>query len=109
MTPRDRLQRLLFEHRTAHDPASSEREILAMFEALEASQPPRFGRVGFFVEGMDLRLLGPVPARVIDAAESGARFSTRAALFGWLDREWPEWRRYEEKCASRTAHTKEQA
>lgn len=32
MTPRDRLQRLLFEHRTAHDPASSEREILAMFE-----------------------------------------------------------------------------
>lgn len=25
MTPRDRLQRLLFEHRTAHDPASSER------------------------------------------------------------------------------------
>ncbi len=35
MTPRDRLQRLLFEHRTAHDPASSEREILAMFEALE--------------------------------------------------------------------------
>ena len=35
MTPRDRLQRLLFEHRTAHDPASSEREILAMFEAME--------------------------------------------------------------------------
>lgn len=33
MTPRDRLQRLLFEHRTAHDQASSEREILAMFEA----------------------------------------------------------------------------
>lgn len=33
MTPRDRLQRLLIEHRTAHDPASSEREILAMFEA----------------------------------------------------------------------------
>lgn len=32
MTPRDRLQRLLFEHRTAHDPASSEREILRMFE-----------------------------------------------------------------------------
>lgn len=35
MTPRDRLQRLLFEHRTAHDPASSEREILAMFEAMQ--------------------------------------------------------------------------
>lgn len=35
MTPRDRLQRLLFEHRTAHDPASSEREILAMFEETE--------------------------------------------------------------------------
>ena len=34
MTPRDRLQRLLFEHRTAHDPASSEREILRMFEAV---------------------------------------------------------------------------
>lgn len=32
MNPRDRLQRLLFEHRTAHDPASSEREILRMFE-----------------------------------------------------------------------------
>lgn len=37
MTPRDRLQRLLFEHRTAHDPASSEQEILAIFEALEAA------------------------------------------------------------------------
>lgn len=37
MTPRDRLQRLLFEHRTAHDPASSEREILAMFD--EAQKP----------------------------------------------------------------------
>lgn len=37
MTPRDRLQRLLFEHRTAHDPASSEREILRMFEAVEAA------------------------------------------------------------------------
>ena len=34
MTPRDRLQRLLFEHRTAHDPASSEREIVRMFEAV---------------------------------------------------------------------------
>lgn len=34
MTPRDRLQRLLFEHRTAHDPASSGREILAMFEEM---------------------------------------------------------------------------
>lgn len=32
MTPRDRLQRLLIEHRTEHDPASSEREIIAMFE-----------------------------------------------------------------------------
>lgn len=32
MTPRDTLQRLLIEHRTAHDPASSEREILWMFE-----------------------------------------------------------------------------
>lgn len=37
MTPRDRLQRLLFEHRTAHDPASSEREILAMFDDLESA------------------------------------------------------------------------
>lgn len=37
MTPRDRLQRLLFEHQTAHDPASSEREILAMFEETEFS------------------------------------------------------------------------
>ena len=36
MTPRDRLQRLLFEHRTAHDPASSEREILRMFEAMQS-------------------------------------------------------------------------
>ena len=36
MTPRDRLQRLLFEHRTAHDPASSEREILRMFEAVRS-------------------------------------------------------------------------
>lgn len=35
MTPRDRLQRLLFEHRTAHDPASSEREILRMFDELQ--------------------------------------------------------------------------
>lgn len=35
MTPRDRLQRLLFEHWTAHDPASSEREILAMFEVCD--------------------------------------------------------------------------
>ena len=35
MTPRARLQRLLFEHRTAHDPASSEREIVAMFEAMD--------------------------------------------------------------------------
>lgn len=38
MTPRDRLQRLLFEHRTAHDPASSEREILAMFEEAKKSR-----------------------------------------------------------------------
>lgn len=35
MTQRDRLQRLLFEHRIAHDSAPSEREILAIFEALE--------------------------------------------------------------------------
>ena len=97
MTPRNRLQRLLFEHRTAHDPASSEREILAMFEALEADRPPRFGRVGFCVDGFVLRLRGPVPAQVADAVESGARFSTRAALFDWLDRTWPEWKRYEEK------------
>ena len=32
MTPREQLQRLLDEHRTAHDPASSRREILRMFE-----------------------------------------------------------------------------
>ena len=38
MTPRDRLQRLLFEHRTAHDPASSEREIIAMFDELEQTR-----------------------------------------------------------------------
>lgn len=40
MTPRDRLQRLLIEHRTAHDPASSEREILAMFEAVRDEYEP---------------------------------------------------------------------
>lgn len=34
MTPRDTLQRLLIEHRTAHDPASSEREILRMFDGM---------------------------------------------------------------------------
>lgn len=31
MTPRDTLQRLLIEHRKAHDPASSEREIVRLF------------------------------------------------------------------------------
>lgn len=35
MTPRDTLRRLLIEHRTAHDPASSEREILRMFEQIQ--------------------------------------------------------------------------
>ena len=109
MTPRDRLQRLLIEHRTAHDPASSEREILAMFEDLEAARPPRFGRIGFFVDGLDLRLRGPVPSRVADAAEFGACFASRSSLFAWLDKEWPGWEMYEEKIASRTAHTKEQA
>lgn len=97
MTPRERLQRLLFEHRTAHDPASSEQEILTMFEKMEADRPPRFGRIGFCVDGFVLRLRGPVPAQVADAAESGTCFSTRAALFDWLDGEWPEWRKYEEK------------
>lgn len=38
MTPRDHLQRLLIEHRTAHDPASSQREILRLFD--EAQERP---------------------------------------------------------------------
>lgn len=44
MTPRDRLQRLLIEHRTAHDPASSEREILRMFDQYVPNEtPPTYG------------------------------------------------------------------
>lgn len=41
MTPRDTLQRLLIEHRTAHDMASREREILRMFEAAQAAERKR--------------------------------------------------------------------
>lgn len=68
MTPRDRLQRLLFEHRTAHDPASSEREILAMFEAWDQHHEER----------------GPMNATYIEV-QAGVRYWEDAIVNGQED------------------------
>ena len=92
MTPRDRLQRLLFEHRTAHDPASSEREILRMFEATTPAQT-RLIDPKCWCEACDINLNG-WRTRMSVCPECGDKRCARAE-------------RHDQACS--TAHTKEQA
>jgi hypothetical protein len=81
MTPRDRLQRLLFEHRTAHDPASSEREIVAMFESISSE----------LLDVLEWARIEKAPLREQEIN------SIERAIFG------------HRQTNARTAHTKEQA
>lgn len=50
-------------------------------------------QVAFNVDGLYIKLHGPFPMAIIDAANNMAQFSDRATLLSWLNREWPAWRK----------------
>ena len=39
-----------------------------------------------------VRLRGPFPRAVVEAADSSKQFSGRSDVIRWLDAAWPEWR-----------------
>jgi hypothetical protein len=49
-------------------------------------------QIAFNVDGLYVRLHGPYPQAVIDAADNLMHFQDRETLLRWLRFEWPRWR-----------------